>query len=252
MKKAKTWLRVLALVMALLLLGSTSVSAADMDDVPYYSYCYWEGPSRYVAVLMRTMYAAPHQNDTDSLGLFEKRLNEEFGFDSEEKLSLSLSHATLSPDMKELYMLDSGNSRIFVVDTDTMELKRVIRTIPLIGEEYGVAAKRTIKLEANTEYQLSFFTRRNGDLGSGDNVFSLSLWSGEERVSATDVGGSMMSYPLEAPIDGVYYFNHEFDVNNPWTTHTLTFNTGDATDIRFQCAAESAEGGGDDVDATPR
>ena len=248
-KTAKIWLRVVALMLALLMLGSSTVLAADLDDVPYYSYTYWEGPSRYVAVPMRTMYEATHQIDTDSLGLFEKRLNEEFGFDSEEKLSLSLSHATLSPDMKELYMLDSGNSRIFVVDTDTMELKRVIRTVPLIGEEYGVAAKRTIKLEANTEYQLSFFTRRNGDLGSGDNVFSLSLWSGEERVSATDVGGSMMSYPLEAPVDGVYYFNHEFDVNNPWTAHTLTFNTGDATDIRFQFAAESAEVGGYYVDA---
>ena len=134
-KTTKIWLRVVALMLALLMLGSSTVFAADLDDVPYYSYTYWEGPSRYVAVPMRTMYEATHQIDTDSLGLFEKRLNEEFGFDSEEKLSLSLSHATLSPDMKELYMLDSGNSRIFVVDTDTMELKRVIRTIPLIGED---------------------------------------------------------------------------------------------------------------------
>lgn len=247
-KSAKMWLRVIALVIALLMFGSSTVFATDLDDVPYYSYCYWEGPSRNVAVPMRAMYEATYQIDADSLGLLEKRLNEEFGFDAEEKLTLELSHATLSPDMKDLYLLDGGGSRIFVVSTDTLELQRVIRTIPLIGEEYGVAAKRTVKLEANTEYQLSFFTRRNGDLGSGDNVFSLSLWSGEDRIAATDVGGSMMSYPLAEPIDGVYYFNHEYNVETPWTAHSLTFNTGDATDVRFQFAAESADVGGYYVD----
>lgn len=248
-KATKLWLRVIALVIALLMLGSSTVLAADLDDVPYYSYCYWEGPSRNVAVPMRAMYEATYQIDTDSLGLFEKRLNAEFGFGDEEKINLELSHATLSPDMKELYMLDSGNSRIFVVSTDTLELQRVIRTIPLVGEEYGIAAKRTITLEANTEYQLTFYTRRNGDMSTGDNVFSLSLWNGDERIAATDVGGSSMSYPLEAPIDGVYYFNHGFDVNNPWTTHTLTFNTAGATDVRFQFASESADVGGYYIDA---
>ena len=33
-KSAKLWLRVLALALAVLLLGSTTVFAADMDDVP--------------------------------------------------------------------------------------------------------------------------------------------------------------------------------------------------------------------------
>ena len=34
-KTAKMWLRVLSLVMALLMQCGISVSAADMDDVPY-------------------------------------------------------------------------------------------------------------------------------------------------------------------------------------------------------------------------
>ena len=65
-KSAKVWLRVLSLVLALMLLGSSAVFAADMDDVPYYSYCYWEGPSRTVAVPMRAMYEPTQQITSDS------------------------------------------------------------------------------------------------------------------------------------------------------------------------------------------
>ena len=54
-KTAKMWLRVISLVIALLMLGSSTVFAADLDDVPDYSYCYWEGPSRNVASPMRAM-----------------------------------------------------------------------------------------------------------------------------------------------------------------------------------------------------
>ena len=36
-KTAKVWLRVLTLALALMLLCSNTVFAADMDDVPYYS-----------------------------------------------------------------------------------------------------------------------------------------------------------------------------------------------------------------------
>ena len=70
-KSAKTWLRVLSLVMALLLLCSSSVFAADMDEVPYASYCYWEGPSRYEAVPMRAMYEAVQQINSDTADIYQ-------------------------------------------------------------------------------------------------------------------------------------------------------------------------------------
>ncbi len=248
-KSAKMWLRVIALVMALLMLGSSTVFAADLDDVPYYSYCYWEGPSRNVAVPMRAMFEATEQIDTDFLNLFQLRANGEFGFGEEEKITLSLTHATLSPDQSELYILDGGNSRIFVVSTDTLELQRVIRTIPLIGEKYGIAADRTITLEANTDYQFSFFTRRNGTISSGDSVFSLSLYNGDELLpdvySDTEIDASWL---VEDYQESVYYFNHEYNVDG-WDEHIIHFNTGDATDISFRFAAVSAALGGYYVDA---
>ncbi len=244
-KSAKMWLRVGALVMALLLLCSGTVLAADLDDVPYYSYTYWEGPSRNVAVPMRAMYEATAQIDTDSMNLYQVRLNGDFGFGEEEKITLSLQHATLSPDQKELYILDSGNSRIFVVSTDTLALQRVIRSVPLIGGEYGIAAQRKLTLEANTEYQLTWYTQRNGEVSSPntDSVFSLSLWNGDQLIPTTDVWGSYNSYPYEAPVDGVYYFNHNYEnsVDNGWVTHSVTFYTGDATEVDMQFSALSAE-----------
>ena len=96
-KSAKVWLRVLSLALALMLLCSNTVFAADMDDVPYYSYCYWEGPSRNTAVPMRAMFEATTQISSDSLGIFEmwmaaeNGITNEFGIgssDGEQKLSL--------------------------------------------------------------------------------------------------------------------------------------------------------------------
>lgn len=252
-KSAKMWLRVGALVMALWLLCSGTVLAADLDDVPYYSYTYWEGPSRNVAVPMRAMYEATEQIDADLLDLYQVRLNGEFGFGDEEKITMDLKHATLSPDQKELYILDSGNSRIFVVSTDTLELQRIIRSVPLIGGEYGIAAQRKLTLEANTEYQLTWYTQRNGEASSPntDSAFSLSLWNGDQLIPTTDVWGSYNAYPYESPVDGVYYFNHNYDisVDNGWVTHVVTFHTGDATEVNMQFSAVSPEIAGYCVDA---
>lgn len=108
------WLRrALALVLALLMLCGVTVSAADMEEVPYYSYCYWEGPSRYEAVPMRSMYEADVQITGASLGT--------------EALSTP-RFVTLSQDGKELYILDGG-SRILVMDTATNTLIREIKEI---------------------------------------------------------------------------------------------------------------------------
>ena len=125
-KSAKMWLRVLALVMALLLLGSSTVFAADMDSVPYYSYCYWEGPSRYQAIPMRAMYEAEVEIDADSLGLDTALVNPQF--------------LALSQDKTEVYILDSGNlsqgnSRIVVFDAQTYELIREIGGCTVIVED---------------------------------------------------------------------------------------------------------------------
>ena len=225
-KSAKVWLRVLSLALALMLLCSNTVFAADMDDVPYYSYCYWEGPSRNTAVPMRAMFEATTQISSDSLGIFEmwmaaeNGITNEFGIGSSDgEQKLSLQHLTLSPDQKELYMLDAGSDigRILVVDTDTLQLKKVIGRIPLTGEKYGVAAYQDITLEANTDYVLTWYTRREGE---GTNAYSVNVMDGANVVAT-------------------YSFDHAYDFGKEWEDHELTFTTGDATDLRLQFVSES-------------
>lgn len=223
-KSAKAWLRVLSLALALMLLGSTTVFAADMDDVPYYSYCYWEGPSRYTAVPMRAMFEATTQITSDSLGIFDMWLDATEGISndygigkSDAEKELALQHLTLSPDQSELYVLDSGNSRILIVDTETLELKKVIGQIPLTGEKYSVAAYQDVTLEANTDYVLTWYTQRYGE---GTNAYSVNVKSGDTVVAT-------------------YSFDHGYDFMKTWVDHELTFNTGDATDLRLEIVSAS-------------
>jgi hypothetical protein len=223
-KSAKVWLRVLTLVLALMLLCSNTVFAADMDDVPYYSYCYWEGPSRNTAVPMRAMFEATTQITSDSLGIFDmwvaagEGTPNEFGIGSSDpEKDLALQHLTLSPDQKDLYLLDSGNSRILVVDAETLQLKKAIGQIPLTGETYGVAAYQDMTLEANTDYVLTWYTRRYGE---GTNAYSVNVMNGDTVVAT-------------------YSFDHGYDFSKEWEDHELTFNTGDATDLRLQFVSAS-------------
>ena len=155
---AQTLRSVLALVMALLLIGSVSVSAVEMDSVPYYSYTYWEGPSRYEAIPMRAMYEPVSELDADSLGLDK-------GFDSAQ-------YVTLSQDHTELYILDSGNSRIVVVDTDTLEVLRIIGEINGDGETLNY-----------TEAQ-GMYVDHNGDLYIADEQ--------GKRVIIADADGNLI------------------------------------------------------------
>ncbi len=106
-KPAKLALRIVALIMALLMLCSVGASAADVEDVPYYSYTYWEGPSRYEAVPMRPMYEAETQITSDLLGI--DAMNDP-------------THICLSQDGQTLFILDSGNSRILAVNTSDFTL----------------------------------------------------------------------------------------------------------------------------------
>lgn len=238
-KSAKMWLRVLALVMALLLLGSTTVFAADMDDVPYYSYCYWEGPSRTVAVPMRAMYEATEQLSADSLGLLDLYrdavanggLDSTYGVitDDPNALSLNLTHVFLTDDQSELYALDGKNSRILVIDTDTLALKKVIGKIPLTGANYGVAAYQDVTLKANASYELTWYTRRD----SGNNAYAVSVLNGETPIA----------------LEGEAQFNHAYDFAQEWVKHTVTFLTGDATDVRVQFESLSETIGSFDVDS---
>ena len=238
-KTAKMWLRVLALVMALLLLGSTTVFAADMDDVPYYSYCYWEGPSRTVAVPMRAMYEATEQLTVESLGLLDLYrdavanggLDSTYGVitDQSTELRLDVTHIFLTYDQSELYILDGKQGRILVVDTATMKLKNIIGDIPLTGEAYGVAAYQDVTLKANTAYQLTWYTRRD----EGSNKYGVSVLSGTTPIA----------------VEGETTFEHGYDFNQEWVEHVVSFTTGDAADVRVQFEALSETIGSFAVDS---
>ena len=237
-KSAKLWLRVLALALAMLLLGSSTVFAADMDDVPYYSYCYWEGPSRTVAVPMRTMYEATQQITSESLGLLDlyNAAVENDGVDptygvitnDPSKIEAVWSHIMMSPDMSELYALDGNgtNGRIFVIDAKTSELKRIVGDIALVAEEYSIAAYQDVTLTANTDYVLTFYTRRD----SGKNAYAAVVIANDEIIASES-------------------FDHEYDFLQEWVEHQVTFNTGAATDVRLQFESESDTLGGFYVDA---
>ncbi len=155
---AKMLRRVLALVMALLLIGGVAVSAAEMDSVPYYSYTYWEGPSRYEAIPMRAMYESVTELSADSLGLDE-------GFESAQ-------YITLSKDQKEAYVLDSGHSRIVVIDTDTLKVDRIIGEIKGDGEMLNYAEAQ------------GMYVDHNGDLYIADEQ--------GQRVIITDKDGNLI------------------------------------------------------------
>ena len=118
-KPAKLAWRILALAMALLMLCGVGASAADVEDVPYYSYTYWEGPSRYEAVPMRPMYEAETQITGDSLGI-----------DS----LYDPTHVCLSADKMTLFILDSGNSRILAVNTLDFTLNPYYGVGGIIGQ----------------------------------------------------------------------------------------------------------------------
>ncbi len=118
-KPAKMAWRILALTMALLMLCGMVASAADVEDVPYYSYTYWEGPSRFEAVPMRPMYEAEAQITGDSLGI--EAMNDP-------------THVCLSKDGKTLFILDGGNSRILAVNTDDFTLNTNYGKGGIIGQ----------------------------------------------------------------------------------------------------------------------
>ena len=238
-KAAKLWLRVLALALALLLLCGSTVSAADMDDVPYYSYCYWEGPSRTVAVPMRAMYEATHQITAESLGLLDLYrdavanggLDTKYGIISDDSNAIEpiLSHIVLTQDQSELYALDSSNGRIMVVDTKTLELKKLIGSVPLTGEAYGVAAYQDIVVQADTAYTLTWYPRRD----VGKNAYQVSVLAGDAPIA----------------LEGEAIFDHAYDSMTPWVEHTVTFNSGAATEVRLQFESKSNTIGAFDVDS---
>ena len=99
--------KVAAFILALLLFAMPISAATEIEDVPYSSYTYWNGPSSYTAVPMRSVYNATTSFTGEDLG------------------TTSLSDANyiiLSPDKSTLYIVDSGNSRILVVDAVKLNL----------------------------------------------------------------------------------------------------------------------------------
>ena len=236
-KPAKMWLRVLALVMALLLLGGNTVFAADMDEVPYYSYTYWEGPSRTVAVPMRAMYEATTQITAESLGLLELHqsakdnggVDTTFGVITEDsnQTTTKWKHIVLSYDQSELYALDELG-RIFAIDVATQKINRIIGNLALAGEEYGVAAYQTIAVTPNTDYELTYLTRRV----QGTNAFGVAVMNGDVAIALT----------------GDVTFDHAYSAMQEWVPHTVTFNSGDATEVQLQFKSESDSLGSFSVD----
>lgn len=138
---AKMLRRVLALSVALLtLFGCFTVSAADIEEVPYYSYCYWEGPSRYEAVPMRAMYEPYAKINGDSLGIPQLA---------------NAEHIALSHDAKELYILDSGNSRLVIVDTEDFSLIKTIGEIKHNGKKLNYEKAKGIYVSKNNQIYIS-------------------------------------------------------------------------------------------------
>lgn len=203
--------RVLAFLLVLMMLISGTVFAADIEDVPYYSYTYWEGPSRQTAVPMRTMYEATTQIDGDSLGIDN---------------IVDARHVTLSQDGKDLYILDSGNSRILVVDTATYKLKKEINTIPFSKTDY-VIAKQVNEVKANTEYVLFWWTKY--DVASGDGELLLSI--------RNEANGKAIDYKGEAfpkALDEEAYVEEGEQKPAIWYKNVVTFNSGDATKLTVE------------------
>lgn len=152
--RPSAWLRRgLALMLALLMLCGISVSAADLEEVPYYSYCFWEGPSRFEAVPMRAMYEPEMQLSGTSLGTTE--------------LS-NADYITLSKDYKTLYIMDSGNGRILAVDAATKALIKEIGEIQSAEGALNYTGSTGLYVSEEGEYYIAD-TKNNRVIIADDN-----------------------------------------------------------------------------------
>lgn len=148
--------RTVAVILTVVLCGCCAASAAKMDDVPYASYTYWEGPSRYNAVPMRTVYEANALITGDSLGTTPLK---------------NASFVTLSPDKSELYIMDSGNGRILIVDALHHSLKAEITEILHDGETLSFQGAKGLFISqagdiyvADTDHNRVLKVNRDGEL----------------------------------------------------------------------------------------
>ena len=170
-KPAKMAWRILALAMALLMFCGVGASAADVEDVPYSSYTYWEGPSRFEAVPMRPMYEAKTQITSDSLGI--------------EAMS-DPTHVCLSKDGATLFILDSGNSRILAVNTADFTLNGSYGQGGIIGQIQSA--------EGALDY-----TKASGIYVSDDNKIYIADTE-NRRLLITDAAGQLI-HTLVKPTD---------------------------------------------------
>ena len=152
--RPSAWLRRgLALMLALLMLCGISVSAADLEEVPYYSYCFWEGPSRFEAVPMRAMYEPEMQISGASLGTTELA---------------NADYITLSKDYKTLYIMDSGNGRILAVDAATKTLIKEIGEIQSPEGALNYTGSTGLYVSEEGEYYIAD-TKNNRVIIADDN-----------------------------------------------------------------------------------
>ena len=240
-KRTAAWLRrALALVLAVLMLCGITVSAADMEAVPYYSYCFWEGPSKFEAVPMRSMYEPAVKIDGSYLGV--SNLN-------------NPRYITLSPDYQTLYILDSGNSRILAVDANNNKLIKEIGPFKYSKTDY-ITAKRVSEVKPNTEYVLLWWSKHNADEGNGrfsvsikDNKSGAVISAGNdslvplfrpiyEKVSEDDYANEIYgAYSLDEATgryvkDEKGWYNR---LNEPtWYKNVMTFNSGAAAQVAIE------------------
>ncbi len=219
--------RVIAFLLVLLMLCSATVFAVDLEEVPYYSYCYWEGPSRTDPVPMRAMYEAYQQVDGDTLGT--------------SKLT-DAEHLALSQDYKELYVLDSGNSRILVLDTEDFSLLREIHTIPYSKGDFTVA-RRVNQVKPNTDYVMTWYTRND----EGTSRFGITVSDTKTgkaiKTAAKNIFPSYRPTYEKDETTGAYVLDEDGQKvvdNEPiWQKNQLTFNSGSASEIAFEITNDS-------------
>lgn len=119
MKNLKLFRVVSLLIVALILISTVGITAAatEYDNVPYRSYTYWEGYSNKKPVAMKEMYAVNR--------VISNTINPEIDFGEIQHICFDKNGL--------LYVLDSANSKITVLD----EVQNIVRTVTELayGEE---------------------------------------------------------------------------------------------------------------------
>lgn len=152
--KLRRCLSVFAVVLIIAALLGTSVSAAEIQTVPYDSYTIWSGYDKKVTVSQRPAYE------------YYKTLNgSDFGLSA-----FSLTNDVCTDSSGNVYIMDTGNGRVVVLNSD-FSLKSVIKDMTFNGEEIDITGS------------LGIFARDDGRIYIADTQHA--------RVVECDVNGNI-------------------------------------------------------------